>query len=101
MARIDPRNARILAEEDLLEWLADIQPEAKSLLNSLLQEAEEFADDDLRDFCRRDVRFGTGINGKGRQLMAAVAVRDEALKDAAEMRSASGSNQPKLPDKGP
>jgi hypothetical protein len=101
MARIDTRNARILAEEDILEWLGEIQAEEKNILNSLLQEAEEFHDDDLREFCRRHLRLSGSVDGARAQLMAGVAVRDEALKDAAEMRSASGANQPKLPDKGP
>lgn len=100
MARIDTRNARILADEELLEWLGELQHEERSILNSLMQEAEEFADDDLSDFCKRHIRLSGGVGGKRAKLMAAVAVRDEALRDAAEMRSAGGQ-QPKAPEKGP
>jgi len=100
MARIDTRNARILADEELLEWLGELRPAERHLLNSLIQESQEFGDDDLLEFCRRHIRLSGGEHGKRAKLMAAVAVRDEALRDAAEMRSGL-ANPSRMPDKAP
>ena len=87
MARPDVRNHRSLADENLLEWLGRLTTNERNLLNALMLEADDFADQDLVNFCRRHIRLGTGIGGKQTnraELMAQVAMHDESLRQASE-----------------
>lgn len=98
MARPETRNHRSLVDDDLIEWLGKFTKEEQVIVWSLMQEADEFADDDLMEAMRRYIRTGSAVGGDRTDMIAKVAMRDDQLKDAAEMRAPAGN--PALP-KGP
>lgn len=98
MARLDPRNAPTLTDDGKLEWLADVSQTEVIIVNSLMQEAEEFWDEDLMMFCKRYLKLGTARGGKRANLTADVAMHDEAKRDAVDTRApATDSHLPKGP----
>ena len=98
MARIDPRNAQGIVDDNKLEWLGNLTQQEIVILNSLMQEAEEFADEDLMRFCQRHIRLRTAKGGERAELYAKVAIQDEARRDAAETRTPPHDGQvPKGP----
>jgi hypothetical protein len=98
MAKVDPRNHLGLVDNTKLEWLGKLRRDEIILLNSLMQEAEEFADEDLMKFCQRHIRLGTAEKGERAELMAKVAIHDEAKRDVVETRTgAPGGEVPRGP----
>jgi hypothetical protein len=98
MAKIDPRNHLGLVDDKKLEWLGDLTSQEIILLNSLMQEADEFADEDLMKFCQRHIRLRSAKGGKRAELMAKVAIHDEAKRDVVETRTGNpGGDVPKGP----
>jgi hypothetical protein len=87
VARIDPRNAPTLTDEGKLEWLADVTQTEVIIVNSLMQEAEEFFDEDLMAFCKRYLKLGTARGGGRAELTARVAMHDESRRDSVDTRA--------------
>lgn len=81
----------------MLQWLGEIQAAERNILNSLLQESQEFLDEDLEDFCDRHLRLSTSIGGKRAKLMAQVAMKDDPAKDSSERRA----TDQRAPEAGP
>lgn len=89
MARVDTRHHRSVIDDDKLEWLGYLTHEEVVILNSLMQEAEEFADEDLMRFSQRHIKLSSSRGGKRVELMAKVAMHDEALRNVAERLTAA------------
>lgn len=84
MARVDTRHHRSVVDDTKLEWLGNLTHQEVVLLNSLMQEAEEFSDEDMMRFCQRHIKLSSSRGGKRVELMAQVAMRDEALRNVTE-----------------
>lgn len=98
MARPDPRNHVSVVDDSKVEWLGHLNRQEVIILNSLMQEADEFADEDLMKFARRYIKLSSSQGGARVELMAKVAIHDENRRDAVESRT--GNSSPEVP-KGP
>lgn len=77
----DPRNHRsVLIPGYVNECLNGLPPEKVPTAVSLIQEAEEFQDDELRAYCYRYLATDAGSESKRVRVMAGIAVHDEAMR---------------------
>lgn len=89
---LDPRNHKTLVLEGYeFESLADVPREKIKAFNVLMDLVHETCDDLLEAVCKRALALHVGESGKGRRLVAQVAVQDESLRvsDAASRERAT------------
>lgn len=78
---LDTRNHKTLVLEGYeFESLADVPSHKIKAFNVLMDLAEETCDDLLSNVARRSLALHVGESGKGRKLVAQVAMQDESLR---------------------
>lgn len=83
----DTRPHRSLVRNEDVEWITDLAPKQVSILNGLLNDANEFGDLDLLHYCQRFMRMRPAIHGKRAQMLADVArYEEEQAKEREENR---------------